>query len=64
MVGEAKAVLAEGGLVDLRRTELEVSTTPRNIPDELVVDVSEMNMDTTITIGDLTLPSGVTPVGA
>ena len=63
MEGEAKAVLNEGGLVDLRRTELEVSTTPRNIPDEIVVDVSAMDMDTTITIGDLDLPAGVTAVG-
>lgn len=63
MEGEAKAVQDEGGLVDLRRTELDVSTTPRNIPDEIVVDVSTMDMDTTITIGDLTMPSGVTAVG-
>ncbi len=61
--GEAKAVLDEGGLVDLNRTEIQISTTPRNIPDEIVVDISEMDMDTTITIGDLTLPAGVTAVG-
>lgn len=63
LTGEAKAVLDEGGLVDLNRNEIEVSTTPRNIPDEIVVDVSEMDMDTTITIGDLTLPSGVVATG-
>ena len=61
--GEAKTVLTEGGLVDLRRTELDVSTTPRNIPDEIVVDISHMDMDTTITIGDVTAPDGVTIVG-
>ncbi len=61
--GEAKAVQDENGLVDLARTELEVSTTPRNIPDEIVVDVSEMTMETTITISDLTMPDGVTAVG-
>ncbi len=63
MAGHAKAVSDEGGLVDLRRTELEVSTTPRSIPDEIVIDVSEMDMDSTITIGDLSLPAGVTPIG-
>ena len=63
LTGTAKAVLDEGGLVDLIRNELEVSTTPRSIPDEIVVDVSDMDMDTTITIGDLSLPSGVTAVG-
>ena len=61
--GEAKAVLNNGGLVDLRRNELDVSTTPRNIPDEIVVDVTEMDMDTVITIGDVQAPSGTTIVG-
>ena len=61
--GEAKAVLNNGGLVDLRRNELDVSTTPRNIPDEIVVDISEMDMDTVITIGDVDAPAGTTIVG-
>lgn len=63
LTGTAKAVVDEGGLVDLIRNEIEVSTTPRSIPDEIVIDVSDMDMDTTITIGDLALPSGVTAVG-
>jgi large subunit ribosomal protein L25 len=63
LVGHAKAVSDEGGLVDLNRNELEISTTPRSIPDEIVIDVSDMDMDTTITISDLALPSGVTPTG-
>ena len=61
--GEAKEVLSNGGLVDLRRTELDISTTPRNIPDEIVVEVSDMTMDTVITIGDVPAPSGSTIVG-
>ena len=60
LVGEAKAVEAEGGLVDLTMNELEVITTPRNIPDEIVVDVTEMDMDTTIRVSDIPLPAGVT----
>jgi len=63
LTGHAKAVSDEGGLVDLNRNELEISTTPRNIPDEIVVDVSDMDMDSTITIGDLSLPAGVTATG-
>lgn len=63
LAGEAKAVAAENGLVDLARAELEVSTTPRNIPDEILVDVTDLTMDDTITIADLTLPAGVTPIG-
>ncbi len=61
--GEAKDVLSNGGLVDLRRNELDISTTPRNIPDEIVIDVSDMDMDTVITIGDVPAPSGTAIVG-
>jgi large subunit ribosomal protein L25 len=58
--GEAKDVLAENGLVDLSMNEIEVITTPRNIPDEIVVDVTDMTMDTTITVAEVALPAGVT----
>jgi len=61
--GEAKEVASGNGLVDLAMTEVEVVTTPRNIPDELVVDVSAMTMETTITLGDIELPAGVTATG-
>jgi large subunit ribosomal protein L25 len=59
--GEAKDVLSNGGLVDPAVDTIEVRTTPRNIPDEIVIDISDMTMDTVITLGDITLPSGVTP---
>ena len=61
LVGEAKDVLQNNGLVDLSMPELEISTTPRSIPDEVVVDVSEMTMDTVIRVSDLELPDGVIP---
>ena len=61
-VGEAKEVLGEDGLVDLAMNEIEVSTTPRNIPDEIVIDVSDMTMDTTITVGEVPLPAGVVAI--
>jgi large subunit ribosomal protein L25 len=58
--GEAKEVEANGGLVDQIITAINVSTTPRNIPDVIVFDISEMDMDSTITVGDLAMPDGVT----
>ncbi|MEJ7719223.1 MAG: hypothetical protein WKF58_01665 [Ilumatobacteraceae bacterium] len=33
---------------------------PRNIPDEIVIDVSRMDMDTVIHLADIELPDGVT----
>ena len=38
-------------------------TSPRHIPDEFVVDISEMDMDTVVRLADLPMPAGVTPVG-
>jgi large subunit ribosomal protein L25 len=63
LVGEAKDVEQEGGLVDPAVDSIEVVTTPRHIPDEFVVDVTEMAMDTVIRLGDIPMPSGVTATG-
>jgi large subunit ribosomal protein L25 len=63
LVGEAKAVEDEGGLVDPAVDSIEVVTTPRHIPDEFVVDVSEMTMDTVIRLDDVPMPAGVTATG-
>jgi large subunit ribosomal protein L25 len=57
--GEAKDVSANGGLVDLAMQELSVRTTPRNIPDGVTIDVSEMTMDSVIRVEDIPLPAGV-----
>jgi len=61
--GEAEAVAAGGGLVDPAVDSIEVSTTPRHIPDEFVVDISGMQMDTVIRLEDIPMPTGVTAVG-
>jgi len=57
--GEAKDVSNNGGLVDLSMQELQVRTTPRNIPDGVTIDVSEMTMDSVIRVEDIPLPTGV-----
>ncbi len=59
--GEAKEVLQMNAIVDLSMTEIEVSTTPRNIPDEFVIDVTEMTTDDVIRIEDVSFPTGVEP---
>lgn len=61
--GEAVAVANGGGLVDPAVDAIEVTTTPRSIPDEFVVDVSAMDMDTVIRLSDIPMPSGVTATG-
>ena len=59
MVGEAKAVIDMQGLVDLQVSTITVSTTPRNIPSELSIDVSDMSIGDTKHASDVTLPAGV-----
>jgi large subunit ribosomal protein L25 len=58
--GESKTVAQNQGLIDLAMQDLEVRTTPRSIPDSIVIDVSEFTMDTVIRVADITLPPGVT----
>ena len=61
--GEATTVVQGGGLVDPAVDSIEVVTTPRTIPDEFVVDVSDMEMDSIIRLGDIPMPAGVTATG-
>jgi large subunit ribosomal protein L25 len=61
--GEATAVLQNNGLVDPAVDAIEVVTTPRSIPAEFVIDVSDMTMDTVIRLEDVPMPAGVTAVG-
>ena len=58
--GEARSVLANDGLVEQGLNTLSVSTTPRNIPDNITYDVSELEIGDVVSVGDLTLPDGVT----
>jgi len=60
LVGEAKAVIAEGGLVDRAVDTLSVRTTPRAIPTEITVDITNMGPHDVIRVSDLTLPKGAT----
>jgi large subunit ribosomal protein L25 len=61
--GEAKAVVAEGGLVDPSVDTIEVSCTPANIPNEFVIDITEMQPHDIIRLSDVPMPKGVTALG-
>ena len=61
--GEAKAVLAEGGLVDPAVDTIEVTTTPNNMPNEFVIDITDMQPGDVIRLGDVPMPNGVTATG-
>ena len=61
--GVAKAVLADGGLVDPVVNSVEVRATAANIPNDITVDVTNMTMDSVVRLGDLQMPTGVSVVG-
>ncbi|HEY2428083.1 MAG TPA: 50S ribosomal protein L25, partial [Acidimicrobiales bacterium] len=60
IVGEAEAVLRDGGAVDLTMHALTLTMLPGSIPDSIEVDVSALEPGGTIRVADLTLPPGVT----
>jgi large subunit ribosomal protein L25 len=60
LVGEAKAVLDAGGVVDQVLFALAVTSKPQNIPNELTVDVSALKLGDTIRVGEIELPPDVT----
>jgi large subunit ribosomal protein L25 len=57
--GRANGVRAGGNQQVLRR-QISVNTTPLNIPQQLVVDVTEMEIAQTCHAEDVVLPEGVT----
>lgn len=61
--GEAKAVLAVNGLVDPAVDTIEVSCTPDNIPDEFVIDITDMEPNDVVRLADVPMPKGVTATG-
>ena len=58
--GEADEVLRHDGTIDQQLFTLTVQAKPGNIPNELTVDVSGLDVGDTIRVGDLVLPSGAT----
>lgn len=61
IVGEAERE-ADGGVLALNMHEVLVSCLPTNIPDSVTVDVKDLAMGDTVTVGDLALPEGVEPI--
>jgi large subunit ribosomal protein L25 len=60
LTGEALAVERENGMVDHLLFTLSVSAKPADIPNELTVDISHLEVGDAIHVSDLALPSGVT----
>lgn len=58
LTGSAAGVTM-GGLIDHALRSLELDCLPQAIPDEIVVDVAELDLGQSIHVSDLELPEGV-----
>jgi large subunit ribosomal protein L25 len=52
--------VSEGGVLNQEAREVNIEALPGDIPDAIVVDVSGMQMNATLTLASVTPPSGVT----
>ncbi len=59
LVGSATGVTLGGGLLDHALREVELECLPRAIPDEIKLDVSELEIGDSLHVRDLSLPEGV-----
>jgi large subunit ribosomal protein L25 len=57
--GEPIGVKTEGGFVDFATREVEVECLPRDIPESLGIDISELHINQSFKVGGMTAPAGV-----
>ena len=59
-MGTPVGVKVQGGILDFVTRELEIECLPTDIPEKIVVDVSELELGKHIRVSDLKLPDKVT----
>ena len=63
LTGEAKKVTQASGMVDQVMHHLPLRAKPADIPTEVTVDVSELEVGSSLRVSDIELPAGVTSGG-
>jgi len=53
-------VKTQGGQISHLRTDIEISCLPKDLPEALIVDMVNMNLNDTIFLKDIPVPPGVT----
>lgn len=61
LIGESKAIANVSGMVDQALFSVVITTKPTSIPNEVEVDISDMEVGDTIRVEDIKLPEGVKP---
>lgn len=57
--GEPVGVKTEGGFVDFVTREVEVECLPRDIPESLSIDISELHINQSYKVAGMAVPAGV-----
>jgi large subunit ribosomal protein L25 len=58
--GDEAPGVVEGGVLSQETRELNIEALPGDIPEAIHHDVSSLNINDTVTVGEITAPSGVT----
>lgn len=59
LIGEAVGVKTEGGYVDFVTRKLKIECLPKNIPEEIEVDISELHLNQSIKVNELPEIEGI-----
>jgi len=62
-VGEAAGVKNSGGVLEHILFKLKVRSLPKDLPEQIIVDVSQLELGKAIHIGEIKLPDGVEILG-
>lgn len=62
LVGEPASLEEEGAVLSQPLTELTITCRADSIPENITVDIGELGVGDSITVGELTLPEGVKAV--
>lgn len=60
---DCPAVKLHGQIVNIIRTELEITCLPKDLPDLIEIDLSELEKDQVLHISDIPFPEGVEAYG-
>lgn len=60
--GESRGVKVDGGVLDFVHREIDVEVLPANIPDSIVVDITELGIGDSVHVRDLAAAAAWTPV--
>ena len=59
LIGEAVGVKGEGGFVDFITREVEIECLPKDIPEHIEIDITELHLNQSFKVGDVVIPEEV-----